>query len=290
MKELKKKLIKGGIKILKTNDTELTLAELSSLRKLTLHIREKIKSVRREIIENGKREEDRYVKNISKIILSETLKIKTREISQNMLDVLSDEFNYYKEEANDYGALIGEATKDPLTGLYNRRMFLRLLNLYKGEAKFKKQRLALLMIDIDLFKRLNDLYGHIEGDKILQDISDILSTCVKDQDVVARYGGEEFIIILKNTDKKRAKIVAKRILQRIRDYNPHLHYIEMLTLRGKKKIVASWKEEKVKREKITISIGISLYPSEIDKDTILMADEALYYSKKKGRDRITSYE
>lgn len=159
---------------------------------------------------------------------------------------------------------------DELTELFNRR--------YLNEALAKEWRCALrtgemlsvLFIDIDFFKEFNDLYGHLEGDKCLQKIANVLKNSVlRPSDIVARYGGEEFTIILPSTSKNGAVKVAKRIQENL--FNLEIEH----------------QMSKVSKY-VTVSIGISAVTAkEIsdEKKIMQMADFALYQAKSKGRNR-----
>lgn len=144
---------------------------------------------------------------------------------------------------------------DHLTGLLNRRGFDKAL-----DQEFKRsQRLGhpftLLSIDLDHFKRFNDTHGHPAGDKLLQSLAAVFKKQVREIDLVSRTGGEEFIVLLLETDKKAAYLVAERIRQAFANESP-------------------WQ---------TISLGIASYPADADTITLLLqkADRALYQAKEK---------
>jgi two-component system, cell cycle response regulator len=119
----------------------------------------------------------------------------------------------FKDELENklLNALYQSATRDGLTGVYNRRYFSERL---KGEVAYHKRHklpLSLLLLDIDHFKRLNDTYGHPYGDAVLKQVAIILSQGVRAEDVVVRYGGEEFAIICRQTEPNEALNIAERI-------------------------------------------------------------------------------
>jgi diguanylate cyclase (GGDEF)-like protein len=159
------------------------------------------------------------------------------------------------------------STKDALTGLFNRRMFQQTFQNYWKIAKREKMPISILLCDIDYFKRINDRYGHLAGDKCLQELADILKNSVKrPMDSVARYGGEEFVFVLPDTPLNGAVAIAKEIQRQI-----HLR-----------------NECPETDIRFTLSIGIAtIVPINEDKEELLRsADIALYEAKRKGRDRI----
>ncbi|NLT95347.1 MAG: diguanylate cyclase [Clostridia bacterium] len=157
------------------------------------------------------------------------------------------------------------AVTDDLTKLYNVRYFRQMLNT--EVAKAYNSCLSLLIIDIDHFKMYNDLYGHLEGDKVLMEIGRILKSSFRTYDIVARYGGEEFTVILPGMDKEKAKEVAERIRLTIRET----------------KIPG---EEKLPGGKLTVTIGVATFPDDASSadELIQFADNALYRGKYVQRD------
>lgn len=151
---------------------------------------------------------------------------------------------------------------DGLTGLYNRRHLDEVLLREIERAKRYRQPLALLMLDIDDFKKYNDTHGHLAGDKLLKDLAHFLLNAVRAADMVFRYGGEEFIVLLPHTFKQEAVEVAKRILNLERQKMP-----------------------------MTISIGLAYLLDEVlSKDELIeQADSALYQAKRLGKKQICLY-
>lgn len=156
---------------------------------------------------------------------------------------------------------------DSLTSTYNRRYFTqRYLEEFERAKKFKLN-LSFLMVDIDHFKKINDNYGHLVGDVVLREVASIIAENLREIDFVARYGGEEFSIILLETDKAGAIMVAERIRskissERIKAFDETIH--------------------------ANISIGIGAYPQNTLHSDVLIevADKALYKAKVSGRNRI----
>jgi two-component system, cell cycle response regulator len=163
------------------------------------------------------------------------------------------------------------STTDELTGLYNRRYFTEALGREIARAKRYGTSLVMCMMDLDYFKRVNDVYGHTAGDMVLSEIGKILKDCIRQNDLACRYGGEEFAVILPNTDVKRAKAVCERFRKIVAGY-PFKHNLSQFN--------------------ITISMGITSYNSFMDQSPIEileLADKALYQAKEAGRNQLVEY-
>jgi len=162
------------------------------------------------------------------------------------------------------------ANVDSLTGLFNRRRFEVVIDKEFKRSNRYNVPLSCLMLDIDHFKKVNDMFGHAVGDGVLRETVKIIQTNIRDVDTVARWGGEEFIIMSPNTQKKNASFVADRI----------------------RKSMAGHTFENVGDKKISISIGIADIPDpaiHTKEDLIGAADQALYDAKKSGRNRVRLY-
>lgn len=162
---------------------------------------------------------------------------------------------------------------DALTGLANRRsLFLRLDEELARLARYG-QRLSLIMIDVDHFKRLNDAAGHRAGDETLQEFSSILRSQVRRVDMLARYGGEEFMVLLPETDRQVALEIAEKLRARVEAHG--------------------FKHgEGQPGGRLTASFGVATAPLDAMESGALvdLADSALYASKRGGRNRVTAYE
>jgi len=159
-----------------------------------------------------------------------------------------------------------DATRDPLTGLANRRLFDSSLQRSALRAGAEKLPLCLLMLDIDHFKKFNDTYGHAVGDHVLRLFAMVLKESIKGRDTAARYGGEEFAIILPGAAMAGAKSVAEQI-RSVLEQRPIMNRST-----GKRLGV------------VTCSIGVAQYqPGEPVGDLIERADKALYQAKREGR-------
>jgi len=180
--------------------------------------------------------------------------------------------------ARDYSneTLLRFAFTDFLTGLKTRGFFEQQLDLELARAERRGTPIALLMIDIDHFKRLNDAYGHQTGDLVLRDVAAILTRDLREVDTAARYGGEEFILLLPETGHQGAKLVAQRLRYAIEQANfftgAHGPADEQI-------------------EHITISVGVAVFPEEArsKRDLVEASDAALYEAKTRGRNRVVLY-
>lgn len=167
-------------------------------------------------------------------------------------------------------ALTQLANTDELTKVYNRRYFEKQLAKELMYSSFHETNLAVLIIDIDHFKQINDLHGHLVGDEVLKQFVEVIKSVLRhDIDWMSRYGGEEFVVILKNVDFSHAKEVAERIRQSV---ERHLFKIG----------------DHVQR--LTCSIGLSMSQSGNLTQTELLqeADQKLYEAKNKGRNCVIS--
>lgn len=157
---------------------------------------------------------------------------------------------------------------DSLTNLCNRRFFMEILENELQRAKRLRAYFSLVILDVDHFKAINDVYGHQSGDKALVAVADTLLGVLRRYDFASRYGGDEFVLLLPATSNSAGVEVAERLLSAIREltFDPPLE-----------------------RLRLTASLGVATYPSpQIDSVTTLfhIADCALYQAKQKGRNRV----
>ncbi len=154
------------------------------------------------------------------------------------------------------------AITDPLTGVANRRYFNEVASLNIARNARNGLPLSLLILDLDHFKKVNDIHGHATGDRVLVDIANMLQSLCRETDVIARWGGEEFTLLLPDTDQKGATTFAQRLADSLSTYR----FIDDKT--------------------ITISQGIATYqPGDTIESLLKRADKALYQAKEKGRNR-----
>lgn len=167
------------------------------------------------------------------------------------------------------------STTDALTGLHNRKFLHERLEAEISRSKRYDTKLSCLLLDIDFFKVVNDMYGYDWGDVLLKKIAEMLKSFIRKEDILTRYGDEEFIVILPNTPEENAFIFAERFRREIE----------------KMEFIPAGEEE---RHPITISGGISSYPFlqnvEEDANTLIRyAEHALYNAKKRGKNKIVQF-
>ncbi|MGM0381481.1 MAG: sensor domain-containing diguanylate cyclase [bacterium] len=162
------------------------------------------------------------------------------------------------------------AERDSLTGLFSHRHWLNLFEQEIEEASRYDKPLSLLMIDLDHFKQLNDNYGHVFGDRVLEKIGEIIATHARDSDICGRYGGEEFAVLLPETELKPAEEMANRLREKVRN-TPF--------------------EASGEHPEVTCSIGVAEYqPPESAEEFFTRADKALYQAKEGGRDCVVLWQ
>jgi diguanylate cyclase (GGDEF)-like protein len=173
--------------------------------------------------------------------------------------------------AIENASLFRQATTDRMTGLFSHHFFEKTLDEELERARRYKSTFSLVMFDIDHFKKFNDTYGHLQGDRIIRDIAKLLCKSIRQVDFAARYGGEEFAVILPAVDVRGALVVAERLRKKVEtcDFENSsggapLH--------------------------VTISVGVTEFDPEsayAPTEIIREADRALYKSKETGRNRVT---
>lgn len=160
------------------------------------------------------------------------------------------------------------AYRDSLTGIFNRHYLLEKSDSFFQESDLLNHPLSILLIDIDFFKKVNDVYGHLTGDRILKYVVKNIQQALRTDDLFARYGGEEFILLLPKTNIEESSIVAEK-LRRIIEQNPYSS--------DRLDAIIS----------ITISIGASQYQKEDTLEKLIgKADSALYQAKERGRNQV----
>src|SRR3989338_3348461 len=173
------------------------------------------------------------------------------------------------ENSQLYEKTLLKSHSDSLTGLWNHGYFQYRLQEEINIAKEAQHPLCVIMADLDNFKTYNDMLGHREGDQLLVQIAKLLTLSARKQDSIYRYGGEEFAILLMQTTKSEAYIIAERIRLTVEKYNfPH--------------------EQTIANKKLTVSLGVAVFPGDAESKELLLehADKALYAAKHQGKNRI----
>jgi diguanylate cyclase (GGDEF)-like protein len=178
---------------------------------------------------------------------------------------LQDELRRANEKFRDL------SITDPLTGLFNRRHFIEILSREYSKAKRHDLPLTFMILDIDHFKRINDTYGHPQGDTVITELSTLLKGNVRVHDIVARYGGEEFVVLLPMTGREDGRMVAEKLRGAVRKTG-------FTGMDGRP---------------VTVSIGVCALPVACAaglEGLIAAADDSLYRAKEAGRDRVVVHD
>jgi len=185
--------------------------------------------------------------------------------NEHLIHIVSQCFEKHrtlKEKENLEEEVRRLSVTDDLTGLYNHRHFFKTLEAELARLKRQRTSLSLMMFDLDSFKSYNDLYGHLEGDKVLRKIGEIVSHSIRyNVDSGYRYGGDEFAVLLIGASVDQATVIAERIRSLI--------------------------EQSEFRKKTTVSIGLSEYRDPLDlEEFVKSADDAMYIAKHSGGNRL----
>jgi diguanylate cyclase (GGDEF)-like protein len=170
-----------------------------------------------------------------------------------------------------YRRVANSATRDALTGLFNHRAIHDVLQAELARTSRRNGMLAVLFLDLDRFKSLNDLYGHKQGDLVLVSAADIIEENVRGGDIVGRYGGEEFMVVAPSISEEGAWQLGERLRKRIEDQE-----------------FIFWGA----RVPVTVSVGVAIFPQDSDdpEELIDLADIAMYRAKQTGRNRTVLYQ
>jgi diguanylate cyclase (GGDEF)-like protein len=190
------------------------------------------------------------------------------EAELKLLRLLADQLAIALQNARDYREKLEQAIRDPLTGLFNHRAFQERLGSELARARREGYEVALVALDLDHFKPINDRCGHGVGDQALMAVARTISTTLRPSDVAGRVGGDEFMVALPGAGTADAQQVVARLRASLAD----------LTVGPT-------------RETLTLSAGIAVYPraAEYQADLMRFADGAMYWSKSSGRDRVSVY-
>lgn len=203
-------------------------------------------------------------KSLGLILLEQDFENAFDENKIKMLIVIAHQIGMAMENADLYNQMQEFATTDNLTGAFNRLYFNRRLEEEFKAAQDGGYELSLAMLDIDHFKRFNDTYGHLFGDKVLKSICQTINGSIRDQDIMARFGGEEFVILFPNTSISEAYEIVENIRENIKH-----------TTVNENEVCVS----------VTASLGLASFPQNASDtiDLIKNADDALYDAKNSGR-------
>jgi len=193
---------------------------------------------------------------------------KFKGINGEKLKLLSSRLGNLVDWWQKYDSLRHSSMHDGLTDLLNHKSFIERFQQELRRADRYKEKIVLIILDLDKFKRINDTYGHLYGDYVLKESSNILKNGFRTIDLIARYGGEEFAVVLLNTSKKKSYDSIKRIVN-----NLSLH---------------NFQKDGIK-ENITISAGLSEFPEDgkTISELIDFADKAMYVVKKNGGNNVS---
>ncbi|MBI5557415.1 MAG: diguanylate cyclase [Deltaproteobacteria bacterium] len=186
----------------------------------------------------------------------------------------SDEFNLLSQTMYNMAKRLEELVyNDPLTGLYNRQLLNIRLSEELARSRRHGQPLAMLLVDIDHFKRVNDTYGHLVGDEMLVKVTSLIAKHIREVDCLARFGGEEFIILAPDMTENNAR---QQLAERIR------------SAVAKERFISSAGEQDID---LTISVGLAIYPTDAqnERELLVAADQALYGAKFSGRNQVKTF-
>ena len=205
------------------------------------------------------------------VLIAATGAAEADEHTERLLELFSRSIGLAINNAMTHSKFQRLAAIDGLTNIYNRRFGMDRLKEDFSRAVRDSSSLAVAMVDIDHFKRVNDTYGHLVGDKAIILTTSIIKNSLRDGDIVIRYGGEEFLIILHGADSDDALTVCERIRHKVQD---------------------SILKEGDQQINLSVSIGVSAYPEQAvskEMELIDMADQALYHAKNTGRNKVIRF-
>lgn len=195
----------------------------------------------------------------------EAVETLTQLSSMLRIKFLQDELKAHLDELDRL------ASTDPLTGLFNRRLLFIRLEQELARVRRTGSDLCLVYLDIDHFKQINDTFGHLAGDMVLRQLSEIMNSLLRKSDVLARMGGEEFLSMLPDTAQEGGRLIADRLRLKVQN---------------------SAFEFEGQQIPVTVSLGVlhvSINATDPPDELVRKADEALYHSKKTGRNRVSVY-
>ena len=250
--------------------------EMTALKMLRRHIRMQVRhQVTKEIntaighlIPELKRTIKDETRKASIEIMNQLKRQTGRQLEKEVVEQIKESTSVLMEQKEDSER---KAIMDQLTGCFNRRYFETRMDEELSLAKRFRNKMCLIMLDIDHFKNVNDTYGHQAGDTVLTEVVETAKGCLRGADYLCRYGGEEFAVVMPETSVEEAFEVAERMRKLIEE---HAFY-------GGNTLI-----------NVTISLGVSEYPEHaiIKEKLIEKADEALYAAKNSGRNNTKTAE
>lgn len=240
---------------------------------------------RRPVVANDVRKEERHVVTVGDVLSKLCVPIVVEGRVEGMISLESRHADTYSPGDVDFVAALAEsaavavknarlyraveqsAIRDGLTGLYNHSYFHEALTDEVERAVRYGRETSLVLLDVDDFKRFNDDFGHLAGDKVLRWLGEALLLHTRKADTVARYGGEEFAVIMSETPHEQALVAAEKLLRAIHEDQP-----------------ADWEAA------VTVSLGVSTCPRDgtVSADLISAADRRMYRAKREGKDRVVA--
>lgn len=207
------------------------------------------------------------------LILGRTELPPFNEADLELLQTLTFQLTTVLERAQLLSDLERLATTDGLTGLYNYRHFQARYREEINLCRRYQHPLAIMLIDLDGFKQVNDTYGHLEGDYLLVQLADVLQHALRNTEFIARYGGDEFVVLMPSTNLQGGVAAAKRVAQAVRE-------TQFMDTMGQARL------------KISVSIGVAAYPNSTENpaEVLEKADEALEIAKRSGRNQVVALE
>lgn len=264
-------------------EREITVMVLSAVKKSINRETVSLKVLRRRIRQQVRRQISKEISRVTEKLLPELRNMVKEEVKRTSLDIINQLKRQtgrqlqseVKEQIKESTSVLREqaeesekkAITDGLTGAFNRRFFETKLEEELNLAKRFRNKLCLVMFDIDHFKEVNDTYGHQAGDVILAEVAQVAGSMITSVDSLCRYGGEEFAVIMPETGVEKAVETAEKIRAAIQD---HAFY-------GGDRLI-----------NVTASFGAAEYPTHslIKQALIEKADGALYYAKHSGRNNV----
>jgi len=254
---LKEKKIKANPKLILENPTisDKFLDE-------TVKTTEFIQKTNETIKENSKE----FVEEIEVKDLNDEIKILVKNFENDLISKLNesnDKINSLQKELNE---VYKELNIDSLTKAYSRKALNKDLKKLIEIGKERELNLALVVIDLDNFKQINDTYGHLVGDFVLIKVVQMIKNIIREEDKIYRFGGDEFILIFNRIDKNIIKIITEKIRKKI----------EATKLKYKDNII-----------KLTLSIGVTCHKKNDDVESILQRADKAVYESKKSKNKVT---